>query len=359
MNDDELKRQLRDPVPPPAPGYWESIDSMLWSVEAEPQNGDTEPGVSRPKGMSTYSPTPSRPSASAVRVRWLAAASVAAVAVGTVVALGPLRGSRVDTGPPAVSPPPVAGSSTPSVGSTASTTPATLSPAASSSPAVGSRRCFAGGELGGTAVIRFDVDREGLVSATRRGGTKPAYTFEAASGYLLDDTRAVVKVAAPGVASRAELWLLSASSITLAEDVTVAAVSCSSVSAEVAQMDAATAGVKLPTGEPTPALSPGRYCYFDKANSPGADYVRLDVSAGGSVSAETRTADSAGTVAEKASGQFVTANDLLVDTTITKGASPATRTEIWRLTQQGLTMNSILPAVQKVDCATINSQFGK
>jgi hypothetical protein len=106
----------------------------------------------------------------------------------------------------------------------------------------GRRLCYSGGELGRGVTAFVDIDREAAVVAIVRSDKSGSFAYERATGTLLDaEGRSVVEVDELGAGRRQAKWIINAKGLSLADDVFVVPVACTTIAADIVAMSRAVA----------------------------------------------------------------------------------------------------------------------
>lgn len=281
MNDD-LGRHLRDEVPPPRSGYWESIDASL--EEISEGNSDTTGAVVRPIGMNERR--------NALSTRLLAAAA----AVAVIAAAGVFIATRddgvtetdvatevtLDEGPTTT----VVGDGNGPTTTGDDQEPVTTIEALGfpALPAETERRCYADDVLNDWFVVaEFDVDGtmraamidpDGAVLQTSGGVMFGAEGWYVINSELAEGDRVV------------QSWFVTEDSLTQAEDGFFQAIECSAENEDLVRAaEAAQVGVAAPADR---NVNAERICFAGETPGGGGEVMRIDIEADGTASMTRR-----------------------------------------------------------------------
>ena len=322
MNDD-LGRHLRDEVPPPRAGYWESIDAALEGIAEE--TSDTTDTVVRPIGMQERR--------NDLSSRLLAAAAAVAViaAAGVFVATRD-EGSKTDLAVESTDNPTTTGRPEGTLTTLENTTTTFGMPEVADDV---ERRCFAGGETAPSMSLVVEFADDGIVRAANIGG--PLSVVEQSYGRAFGaDGWLVMTSMLPGnpTTQRTAAWFLAEETLTLSEDVWANEIGCGEGGQELA-IAAINASLATSPAVGVRALTAGQHCFIDRQGHPGIDSNVINVSSDGT--AEFVGQDESGddvAPLDTGPGYFVTDSELAFDLTSVVDGSENRRTAIFDLDGQ-------------------------
>lgn len=350
IDDDEFGQRLRDAVPEPGPGYWQTIDATLTDIER-----DTDGSVVRLMDM-TNSQTPTT-----IRRRApLLAAAAIVVLVGAIAGVIAISQRATDDSLDVAAEPPDP-TMTADIGDSADTP--------SSDPS-----CYLGDETPIGLVVRLEETADGVISAATYfapGGADDTIVT-VAEGTILDDGRTLqmleVTVGA-GIVST-QLWQRTDVGLFLGEDVAARLTDCEQVSAQLGAIDGAVAAqANDPLEEmrargelsgADPAIEPGTYCFANREEGfPSDRYIRLTVNDDATATAAISD-DEPPSATATASGSFTTPTELVMRVERSADSEPVTTTlEVWRfepLTGR-LTNGPLFFTLDPVSCADVDGAF--
>lgn len=347
MNDD-LGRHLRDEVPPPRAGYWESIDAALEDISEE--DSDTTDTVVRPIGMNE------RRNDLSTRLMAVAAAVAVIAAAGVFIATRDGGDTQTD------------------IATETPDNPTTTVEVSEEAEAVevdelgfplldesSTRQCYADfvagesvlvAEFGDNGSLRAaSVDRDGQLSEVSIGEQFGAdgwfvMTTQPAQGASLDYVSA---------------WLVGEGGLSQGEDVGFEDAGCVPENEGMVAAAFAAQGAEPPAAA-NPMLAPGSVCFANQTDHPGADWIRIDVNDDLNATLAARyDFDDGSSILQTGVGFFVTDTNMAFDLQQGIAAAPdedSRVTEIFVLEEAGVSFGLGFYR-EGVDCAEVDAQLAE